>query len=919
MLETKNLYKIYKPKKGVPVTALDDVTIQFPETGMVFLLGKSGSGKSTLLNVLGGLDKYDSGEITIKGVSSKTFKQQHFDSYRNTYIGFIFQEYNILEDFTVGANIALAIELQGRKADDGQINEILKEVDLDGYGNRKPNELSGGQKQRVAIARALVKNPEIIMADEPTGALDSNTGKQVLDTLKKLSKNKLVIVVSHDREFAEQYADRIIELHDGKVISDVELDTSCTEENADSLTFHENTIDVPKGYHITEEDRIAINEYIDKLSSASLEITVFKNKKSAKRFCNTDISKIKENLGSEFKLIKSKLPLKNAFKIGASGLKYKKIRLVFTVLLSCVAFGLFGLSDTFGSYNHINTCTQSIIDTGVKYTAIEKTVKSGEGVNAYWGGGYYISDDNLKEFTKHTGIEMTGVYTPIGTDLSFMKNFNPDVELTKSEYSIYRQGFNGFAEITEKTIKDMDMKLVAGVMPNGGKDEIAVSTLVFETFKMAGYWDAVTTQPDGKGGQKPVYTEIKNFDDLIGKTLDFNGKKYIVTGVIDTNMDIDRYRSINEDHSKDSKAEKIVTFALANEFMCTANYSLADVAMVGEGYVQGLIENHPHTKPILNGYMYYYADNSSIDASYMAKLDDIKSVQSIIWLDGEKASLAKNEMIVTSDMLGEAEPVYDENGNPSVKALTEEDCKRLIGNNKFKLWGYNNNEEYSLDDCRIVGVIPITDKNIAYSQTVVTDDGTYEMFTSGSEGAYKMAVGAMPAEKQDIKSLVSHCYNEDGNVRYSLMNSVTYELDTVNDVLKTLSKVFLYIGLGFALFAAIMLANFIATSISHKKQEIGILRAIGSRSNDVFRIFFSESFIIAMINFVLSCIGVFCATMFINYIIRSETGILITILSFGIRQILLLFAVSTVVAFAASFLPVRRIASKRPIDAIRNR
>lgn len=193
------------------------------------------------------------------------------------------------------------------------------------------------------------------------------------------------------------------------------------------------------------------------------------------------------------------------------------------------------------------------------------------------------------------------------------------------------------------------------------------------------------------------------------------------------------------------------------------------------------------------------------------------------------------------------------------------------------------------------------------------------MFTSGSEGAYKMAVGAMPAEKQDIKSLVAHCYSKDGNVRYSLMNSVTYELDTVNDVLKTLSKVFLYIGLGFAVFAAIMLANFIATSISHKKQEIGILRAIGSRSNDVFRIFFSESFIIAMINFVLSCIGVFCATLFINYVIRSETGILITILSFGIRQILLLFAVSTVVAFAASFLPVRRIASKRPIDAIRNR
>ena len=118
MLETRELVKIYKPKKGVPVTALNKVTLKFPEKGMVFLLGKSGSGKSTLLNVLGGLDKYDNGEIIIKGVSSKKFKQKHFDSYRNTYVGFIFQEYNVLDDFTVGANIALAIELQNRKARD---------------------------------------------------------------------------------------------------------------------------------------------------------------------------------------------------------------------------------------------------------------------------------------------------------------------------------------------------------------------------------------------------------------------------------------------------------------------------------------------------------------------------------------------------------------------------------------------------------------------------------------------------------------------------------------------------------------------------------------------------------------------------------------------------------------------------------
>ena len=361
MLEIKNLTKVYKPKKGVPVKAVDNISLSFPENGMVFLLGKSGSGKSTLLNLLGGLDKYDEGEIIIKGVSTKNFRQGHFDSYRNTYVGFIFQEYNILDEFTVGANIALAIELQGRKASDEEINRILGEVDLDGYGDRKPGELSGGQKQRVAIARALVKNPEIIMADEPTGALDSTTGTQVLDTLKKLSAQKLVIVVSHDREFAMRYADRIIELSDGHVISDVtrqSTDEKAAEcADAENLTFSANTVSVKKGYRLTEEDRRRINEYIESIDAGVvLELEKDKGAAAAGEFAATDVEKTKtaKPEGAEaFRLIKSKLPLKSAFKIGAGGLKYKKIRLVITILLSCISFGLFGLADTFGAYNHV--------------------------------------------------------------------------------------------------------------------------------------------------------------------------------------------------------------------------------------------------------------------------------------------------------------------------------------------------------------------------------------------------------------------------------------------------------------------------------------------------------------------------------------------------------------------------------------
>lgn len=918
MLETKELVKIYKPKKGVPVTALDKVSLKFPDKGMVFLLGKSGSGKSTLLNVLGGLDSYDGGEIIIKGVSSKNFKQQHFDSYRNTYVGFIFQEYNVLDEFSVGANIALAIELQNRKASDREINDILKQVDLEGFGARKPNELSGGQKQRVAIARALVKKPQIIMADEPTGALDSATGRQVFDTLKKLSETKLVIVVSHDREFAEQYADRIIELSDGRVISDVELDNApVTEEEKRSLDFHDNIVEVPCGYHLTEEDRQAINAYIEKLKEGSLEITVSRKNEASKKFVATDTSKIKSEDGSTFKLIKSKLPLKNAFKIGASGLKHKKIRLVFTILLSCIAFGLFGLSDTFGAYNHIKTCTNSLTDSGVKYLSVAKSKKITNGADFYWRDyGYRISENNLKEVSDGTNVKMHGVYSPINTDLSFEAQTNPDIKLTETDYNIYSRAFSGFAEINESVIKDMGFKLLAGTLPDGTKDEIAVSEYIFEIFKKAQYFDGVTLKKAADGTQTPVYQTINSYNDLIGKTVTLNNVKYTITAIIDTGFDISRYSSLTEKKQHQSKAEQMVDFVLYNEYSSSSAYSYASIIMVGREKMGKLISERPPMTEITEGYISFYSNTGKenedygVDSQYLATLQDVKG-EKIIWIDGEKKTLGEKEIIATKDAL----QFY--NGSPD----TDDYAKYLKNKNTLSAWESSFYEGENTEGWKLVGIIDNTleGNKSKLNSTVVTSDSVFKKYTDGSDNIYSFAVGAMPAEKEDVRSAVEYCYREDSNVRYQIQNSVTFELDSVNDALKIMSKYFFWIGIGFAAFAALMLANFIGTSISYKKQEIGILRAIGSRSNDVFRIFFAESFIIAMINFVLSSIGVFAATVIFNQLMRTQVGILITILSFGIRQLILLLAVSIFVAFIASFLPVKRIASKRPIDAIRNR
>lgn len=898
MLETKELIKIYKPKKGVPVMALNKVSLKFPNKGMVFLLGKSGSGKSTLLNVLGGLDIYNSGEIIIKGVSSKSFKQKHFDSYRNTYVGFIFQEYNVLEEFTVGANIALALQLQNRKATDTEINRILKQVDLEGYGNRKPNELSGGQKQRVAIARALIKNPEIIMADEPSGALDSNTGKQIFETLKKLSNEKLVIVVSHDREFAEQYADRIIELADGQVISDVELDNNFLETMNDSIVFNKNNVEIPCGYHLTEQDLLAINDYIDKLNS-SLSITVA-TKRAGKRFIKTDQTKIIPKPNETFKLIKSKLPLKNAFKIGANGLKYKKFRLVMTILLSCISFGLFGLADTFASYNHIETCTNSLYDNDISYLAISKSKKIEK--YDYWKNyGFKLSEKDLSDFKENTGTQVYGIYLPREDNITIDRNVGEIDDINKN-FEIYSTRMTGFGAINNNIINELGFKLLAGKLPDGNKNEVAISEYIFEVFKKAKY---IKTDDNGFTSDKPQ--EILKYSDILGKTLFVANENYTITAVVDTNLELDRYKSLIESDENLTNAQELINMILYSEFESARSYSYAGVIMVGDGYVEKLIKNRVPGMPVVNGNIDFYNDELSLYSEFLATLSEIDQ-KDIVWVNGKKTVLAENEIIITTDIVGLNKE----------EAIT--DYKEYFSTMKdLTCWQYLDNEDEPQETkVKIVGFIP-NQTETDFTNTIICSDSLYERFVDDSNAIYRFAVGNKLTDKEKLRDLVSYCYREDSTQRTQINNSITFELDSINEGLKVLSNVFLYIGLGFAVFAGLMLANFIAMSISYKKQEIGILRAIGSRSNDVFRIFFCESFIIAIINFCLSTVGVFIVTNIINLNLKNGIGILITVLTFSSRQIILLFAVSILVAFVASFFPVRKIASKRPIDAIRNR
>lgn len=221
MLELKHIKKSYKTGDFVQ-HALKDVSIKFRKNEFVAILGPSGSGKTTLLNIIGGLDRYDSGDLIINHKSTKKFKATDWDSYRNNCIGFIFQTYNLIGHITILENVEMALTLSGYKRKDKRKKalEALERVGLKDHAHKKPNQLSGGQMQRVAIARALVNDPDIILADEPTGALDSKTSTQIMELIKEIAKDKLVIMVTHNASLAEEYATRIVEFKDGEVIKD---------------------------------------------------------------------------------------------------------------------------------------------------------------------------------------------------------------------------------------------------------------------------------------------------------------------------------------------------------------------------------------------------------------------------------------------------------------------------------------------------------------------------------------------------------------------------------------------------------------------------------------------------------------------------------------------------------------------------
>ena len=948
MLEVRNLCKTYRSKDGVSVEATKNISLRFPERGMVFLLGRSGSGKSTLLHLLGGLDRYDSGEILINGTSTREFTNSMMDSYRNTYVGFVFQDYNILPEFNVGANIALALELQGIRATNERIAEILEEVDLADYAKRKPNELSGGQLQRVAIARALIKDPDIILADEPTGALDSATGRQVFETLKKLSKRKLVIVVSHDRDYSEQYADRIIELADGCVISDVELtvtseitaetegDGSFSSEKApdgavvfrpeDGIRADKDGLTLRERYELTEEDREKINRFLELQKDNNvllLDGTHLIPKKDRFRDTYQDAIIPEKTV---FTPVKSKLPWKRSFGIGLNSLKHKKVTLVFTVILSVVAFVLFGLADLFYSFDRIECMTDSVWDSNVSYLTISKSINA---LIVFDSDDYNtdFSEDEILEVEKILGQNVVPVSNRAGDqrDLAFISFRDPNGDTkryrnsTSFENAVYPVDPMGIVEIDEKRIESFGAKLVAGRLPAEGTNEVCISTLAARTILMYG---------------ETATFEGKTASDLVGMQLFASDKKTkttpVICGILDFSIDTERYeRMIPEDTYNLSDAEQLLREISIDICRSECANGLPAYLFCAVGSTDTVLANDDHAVRIDEWIMIRGEDDSDDDwnVGSAEKVTAFSGVDPsrILWINGAMQTLGEGELLATPEALvnlfwPKLQNLYGKN------VYDPKYAKDVIGSiydamveNQSRIHVYIGDETYDIAGIYInkTDSSNLMDNNTAF---VVLDDEVAKRLCEANEETIEKLFCRMPESKQKLKDLVVYGNeDEDSPVVLMVNETTTYVVEEVDEMSRYLTPIFKWIGIVFAAFSAVLFSVFIANSVIYKKQEIGVLRALGARSLDVYRIFLSETGVIAVFNGLVATGLLYALASWINKSLQGDYLYNLVLLHFGLRQVLLIFGLSIGIAIIATFVPIWGIARRKPIDVIRDR
>ena len=895
MLELKKITKTYITE-SFKQKALDDVSINFRENEFASILGPSGSGKTTLLNIVGGLDHYDSGDLIINGISTKKYKDRDWDTYRNHRVGFVFQSYNLITHQSVLSNVELALTLSGVSKSERRkrATKALKEVGLANHIHKRPTELSGGQMQRVAIARALVNDPDILLADEPTGALDSETSKQVMDILKSIAKNKLVIMVTHNPELAEEYYNRIIQLKDGKIISDTnpyeEKENKKEENNSKkkktsmsfitALSLSLNNLMTKKGRTILTAFAGSIgiigialilslssgvNEYITNVQKDTMLSYPISIEEEA-----MDLSSFLEQ-GPSIRDNENKNHDKDAIYIDTSTLE----------LASKMGATLYSnnLKD-FKIYldNSKNEIHKYVGDNGIQYSYATKFKvfnydSDGKLINSDGStfNSKIESSENLSYLNSYSAPFNSNIFTEIMPDA----NGSNISSAIKEEYELI---YGNYPQSKEQVLfvlsKDSEVNITdiyyLGLLPSKEYkdmlDQIDKNEDIVVNTKKISYEDIINAKfklltasdfyvKNKKGYYESVLDDDKKVENLVkGKSLELE-----VVGIL---------------RQKEDSKNNLINGTIAYTKDLTS-----------------YIIEHTNSSDVIKAQEANKEVNITNGLKYNVSTDNEKVKEAKKYLSNLKVSDKANMALM---MVGST--------NPMVGMMSENDLAKLL-------------DEYLKN--------PDKKTMVDYYDNYLSP-GTYDKVVSSLgkvdlSKPSKISIYADTFEAKDgiINSIDNYnkTKNEEDKITYTdyvglLMSSVTTIINAITYVLIAFVSISLVVS-------SIMIAIITYISVLERTKEIGILRAIGASKKDVTRVFKAETFIEGFIAGVMGILITILLNIPINRIINNLTDIS-GISKLPIMGAIILIIISTFLTVIAGLVPSKVASKNDPVEALRS-
>lgn len=862
MLQLKNIYKVYETG-DLKQTALDGVSLNFRESEFVAILGQSGSGKTTMLNIIGGLDQYDKGDLIINGKSTKEFKDRDWDAYRNHSIGFVFQSYNLIPHQTVLSNVELALTLSGVSKTERRkrAKEVLERVGLGKQLHKRPSQMSGGQMQRVAIARALINDPDILLADEPTGALDSETSVQIMDLLKEISKDKLIIMVTHNPELAEEYANRIIKLRDGNIVDD---SNPCRIE----------------------------------------ELQVNKER-------------------GERKLSKTSMSFGTALSLSLNNLKTKKARTLMTAFAGSI--GIIGIALILSLSSGVKSYIAKVQeDTLSSYpVSIEsQTVDMTSMMENMMGMGREEENNDLdKVYSRNI---MTGMIESMSAQMSKndLKSFKEYLETGNTNIDDYanviQYGYdlglqiykgdtsNGIVKVSPESVYD---KLGFGGMSNS---PMFGATGGFKVWtELLGNQTLLESQYDVVAGTWP-----KNYDEIllvVDKNNEISDAYLYSIGLLD---DSELENKMNKIQNGEAVEETTEVSSYSYEDILNLTYKLVLNSDYYEKdnniwvdksensiYMKKLLDNALELKVVgivkpseeavsasINGAIAYTSDlteyvvNNINDSEIVKEQKDNPEVNVFTGLKFETDENDSTNSQIDMSTLTDEEKAY-------LASLSQEELSALMKqqNNSTKATYEDNLSLLGCVDLSNPSTINIYPKDFEAKESIedIISDYNEEKIDQGKDEyvvTYNDMVGLM-------------------------MSSVTSIIDIISYVLIAFVAISLIVS-------SIMIGIITYISVLERTKEIGILRSIGASKKDISRVFNAETLIVG---FAAGAMGILVTVLLnipINMIIKSVANIS-DVSKLPVEGGVILVVISMVLTVIAGLIPSKIAAKKDPVEALR--